>query len=97
MVNSLEGRRWPANLRRDPRASISVVDPADGLRWVGLTGEVEAVSDDQTVAQADIASLARRYNADDPQEAERLITSRFSTQHRVSFRIRPTAVHDHLD
>jgi PPOX class probable F420-dependent enzyme len=97
MVNSLDGRRWPANLRREPRAALSVIDPADGLRWVGLTGDVEAVTDDQAVAQADIADLARRYHADDPDEAEQLIATRFTKQRRISFRIRPTAVHDHRD
>mgnify|MGYP006361193657 CR=1 FL=1 len=29
-VNSADGRRWPANLRRDPRCSLSVLDLADG-------------------------------------------------------------------
>ena len=28
-VNSAEGRRWPANLRRDPRCSLAVVDGAE--------------------------------------------------------------------
>jgi len=96
MVNSADGRRWPANLRREPRVAISVLDPADGYRWIGLSGMVERIDDDQAIAQADIAGLARTYKADDPEAAERLIGGRFQKQHRVSFRIRTTAVHDHL-
>jgi PPOX class probable F420-dependent enzyme len=94
VINSLHGRRWPTNLRRDPRVSIAVTD-ASAETWVGLTGTVEVV-DDQEQAQADIAAMARRYERD-PADAERLIESRFRTQRRVSFRLRPTGIHDHLE
>jgi len=95
-VNSADGRRWPANLRRDPRCSLAVPDGADGYAFVALTGRVVETIDDQAVAQADIAALARRYHADDPAKAERVI-GRFRTQHRVSFRVEIIAVHDHLE
>jgi PPOX class probable F420-dependent enzyme len=95
VVNSLEGRRWPSNLRRDPRVSIAIT-AADREEWVGLTGTVEIV-DDQEQAQADIAAMARRFHADDPAAAEELIERRFRPQQRVSFRLTPTGVHDHLD
>ena len=97
VLNSAEGRRWPANLRRDPRISLTVVDQADGYSWIGLTGIVVEVIDDQARAQADIAAMARSYHADDPEAAERLITGRFETQHRVSFRIAIDGIHDHLE
>jgi PPOX class probable F420-dependent enzyme len=96
VLNSLVGRRWPSNLARDPRISVAIGDGADGYRWVGLTGRVTIV-DDQPTAQADIAEMARRYHADDPAKAERLIRDRFETQARVSFRVSIDAVHDHLD
>jgi PPOX class probable F420-dependent enzyme len=95
VVNSLEGRLWPTNLRRDPRVSISVT-AADREEWVGLTGTVEVV-EDQEQAQADIAAMARRYHRDHPEAAEELIESRFRPQQRVSFRLVPTRIHDHLD
>jgi hypothetical protein len=38
--------------------------------------------------------MARRY--EEPDEAERVIADRFQTQQRVSFRLHPTAIHDHL-
>jgi PPOX class probable F420-dependent enzyme len=95
-VNSAEGRRWPANLRRDPRCSVSVLDGADGYRFVALVGRVVEVIDDQEVAQADIAAFARHYHVKDPAKAERLIAD-FRAQLRVSFRIEITSAHDNLE
>jgi PPOX class probable F420-dependent enzyme len=96
VINSAVGRRWPANLLRDPRISMAVADEADGYRWIGLTGIAEPVTD-QPTAQADIAAMARRYHADEPDEAERLIAARFQRQERISFRVHATAFHDHLE
>jgi len=96
VINSAVGRRWPANLVRDGRISIAVVDADDGYTWVGLTGIAEPVTD-QPTAQADIAAMARRYHADEPDEAERLIRDRFERQERISFRVRTLAIHDHRE
>lgn len=96
VLNSKVGRRWPTNLARDPRISIAVHDQDDGYRWVGLTGTVTVV-EHQPTAQADIAEMARRYHADEPDEAESLIRDRFEPQRRVSFRVAIDAIHDHLD
>jgi PPOX class probable F420-dependent enzyme len=95
-VNSADGRRWPANLRRDPRCSLAIMDGADGYAFVALVGRVAEVVDDQDVAQADIAVMARSYHADDPAQADVGI-ARFQTQHRVTFRIEIVAAHDHLE
>ena len=95
-INSADGRRWPANLRRDPRCSLTVPDGADGYAFVALVGRVVETIDDQAVAQADIAAFARRYHADDPAQAEAVI-GRVRPQHRVSFRIEIIAAHDHLE
>ncbi len=95
VVNSADGRRWPANLRRDRRASLAVVDASDGYRWVGIETVVEATIDDQGIAQADIADLARRYHPDDAAVVDEDVAM-FRTQHRVTFRLRPVAAHDHL-
>jgi PPOX class probable F420-dependent enzyme len=93
VVNSREGRRWPTNLQREPRISIAVTDATDES-WVGLTGIVEIV-DDQAQAHADIAAMARRYHAD-PAKAEAAIAE-FRDQRRLSFRLRPTNIHDHIE
>ena len=96
VLNSAVGRRWPSNLLEDPRIAFSVVDERDGYHWVGIDGVVTVV-EDQPTAQADIAAMARRYHADDPAEAERLIQGRFEQQARISFRMRATRIHHHLD
>ena len=96
VLNSAVGRRWPSNLVRDPRIAFSVVDNVDGYRWVGIAGIVTVV-EDQAIAQADIAAMARRYHADDPGEAARLIHGRFERQARISFRMRVAIVSNHLD
>ena len=76
VLNSAVGRRWPSNLVRDPRLAFSVVDDGDGYHWIGLTGRVTVVTD-QAMAQSDIAGMARRYHADEPGKAERLIRRQF--------------------
>ena len=96
VINSARGRRWPANLSRDPRIAFTVVDGVDGYRWVGLIGSVRMITD-QPTAQGDIAEMARRYHADEPGKAERLIRDRFERQERVTFRFRPASVHDELE
>ena len=83
VLNSADGRAWPANLRRDPRVSVTV---EDGYRWLSMRGTVE-VNDDQRIAQADIAAMARHYHADELDRAEAMIRDRFERQVRVSFRL----------
>ena len=95
VINSRIGRRWPSNLLRDPRIALSVIDAADSARWAGLTGTVRPITDRATT-QADIAGMARRYDADDPDAIRRSLAD-FESQDRISFRFRPTSVHDHLD
>jgi PPOX class probable F420-dependent enzyme len=96
VINSAVGRRWPSNLVHDPRVSFLVVDDADGYYWVGITGVVTVV-EDQPTAQADIAGMARRYHADDPAKAERIIHRQFERQARISFRLRATGIVTHQD
>jgi len=95
VVNSAVGRRWPSNLVRDPRVSLSIASE-DGYHWVSITGVVTPV-EDQATAQADIAGMARRYHADEPGKADRLIRERFTRQQRISFRVRPTRIVDYVD
>lgn len=95
VINSADGRRWPANMRNDPRVALAIARAGDGYRWVGLDAEVAEIVDDQVIAQADIADLARRYHADDPVEVEASL-ARFQAQRRVTFRLRITSLHDHL-
>jgi len=95
VINSAVGRRWPTNLLHDARISLAVIDAADGYRWVGVNGTIAPITD-QATAQADIAAMAWRYPNEGAGDVERTV-DRFERQERITFRIRPTAVHDHLD
>jgi PPOX class probable F420-dependent enzyme len=91
LVNSREGRRWPADLRRDPRMSLAVFLGADPNRWVGITGIVEEIVDEVEQARDDIVALAHRYG-----DATETSIAAFRSQQRVSFLIRIVRIHDHL-
>jgi len=86
VFNSRAGRRWPCNLQRDARVSITV---ADGYDYVEMRGRVE-IDEDHDLGQAVIAQLARRYRSDSA-VAEADIEG-FQKQRRVTFRLRPERV-----
>jgi len=88
VVNSREGRRWPANLRRDARVGFAVQAAEDAVTIDALA---EAL-DDPVGAQADIAEMARRY--DTPEMASREI-ARFQTERRITFLLHPQRIHIH--
>lgn len=88
VVNSRRGRRWPSNLERDGRANLAVYQAEDA---VTINCTLERVYDGDA-AQADIAEMARRYDA--PEAAERGIR-RFQTEDRVTFILHPTKVNIH--
>jgi PPOX class probable F420-dependent enzyme len=93
LINSRAGRRWPANLQRDGRASLAITDLDDPERWLGISGRVESVDDDLERARDDIVALAYRYRA--TPTAESIAT--FRSQSRITFRIAIDAIHDHLE
>ncbi len=94
LLNSRTPRRWPANLRRDPRVALSIIDGGDSYRWIGLTGIVDEIVDDVARAREDIVALAHRYHPEGPTERS---LAAFRTQPRASFLVRVTGVHDHLE
>ena len=40
LLNSRYPRRWPADLERDPRVSLAVLDGRDPMRWVGMSTDL---------------------------------------------------------
>jgi PPOX class probable F420-dependent enzyme len=94
LFNSRTPRRWCLNVMRDGRVALSVIDPADGQVWLGMTGVVDEVIEDVERARDDIVALAHRYHPEGPTE-ESIAT--FRTQPRVTFLVRITGVHDHLE
>jgi PPOX class probable F420-dependent enzyme len=95
LLNSNRPRRWPRNLLRNPRVAIAIPDVADGLRWLGVTGVVDEVVEDVDQARDDIVALAVRYSEDGT--VEPATEARFRTQQRITFLVRITGVHDHLE
>ena len=93
VVNSKAGRRWPDNLIRDPRFSLIV---EDGYDYVAVRGRAEMLHD-RVRGQQDIADMARRYHASEPERAERLIRDSFQRQERISFLLHPSIVSPHPD
>jgi PPOX class probable F420-dependent enzyme len=76
-INGHRDRRWVANVRRDPRASLIVHDDDDYLHYVSIRGTA-ALLDEGDRAVAEAMRQAERYG-EDPQS--------FAAQPRVSFRI----------
>lgn len=89
MMNTLAGRVKDGNLRRDPRLAFCVEDE---YRYVTIYGSATLI-EDQTIAQADIAALAHRYES--AEQAEGMIT-RFVTQHRVTIHMSIERVSEHF-
>jgi PPOX class probable F420-dependent enzyme len=62
LVNTAEGRAKADNLRRDPRMSVFVLDPANIYNWVSITGPVELTNEG---AEEHINKLSHKYNGTD--------------------------------
>ena len=92
LVNSRSPRRWPDELRAAGKASLAFTDHEDPMRWVGAQVVVEDVIDDVAAARDDIVALAERYEEDDDESV-----AAFRSQQRISFRLRITSIHDHLE
>jgi PPOX class probable F420-dependent enzyme len=93
LINSRHPRRWCRNLLRDGRVALAITEHP--YRWLGLTGIVDEVVEDVEHARDDIVALARRYSEDGSVDPKAEAT--FRSQPRVTFLIRITGVHDHLE
>jgi len=51
----VDGRQKLRNLRRDPRASVVIVDPADPTRYLELRGRVHLRPDPQLALEREVA------------------------------------------
>jgi PPOX class probable F420-dependent enzyme len=59
VLNSAEGRRWPQNLRRDPRATVTVVNRDNPYEYAQIRGRLADESHED--ADENIDRLARKY------------------------------------
>jgi PPOX class probable F420-dependent enzyme len=86
LINSALGRKKPRNLEREPRVSLSWVDPENGYHSASIQGRVvESYTGDD--AEADIDSLAGKYLGQTP------YPWRQPGEQRISYVIEPTHVH----
>ena len=76
------GSRWPDNLLRDPRMSLTV---EHGYDYVSMRGEAESLHEGDAAVD-DILALAARYETGE--EYERRARG-FRPQARISFLFRP--------
>lgn len=63
LLNTLEGRQKLANLRRDPRATVTVVEEGNWYRWASIHGR--AVEMTQEGARQHLHALSRKYEGHD--------------------------------
>jgi PPOX class probable F420-dependent enzyme len=59
LFNTAYPRAKTKHLERDPRASVTVVDPNDAYRWIAVSGPVELTTEG---ANADIDRLSYKYD-----------------------------------
>jgi PPOX class probable F420-dependent enzyme len=83
-VNSAAGRDWPANLRRDPRLAITVVNQENPYEYVTIKGEAIEITPEG--ADEHIDSLAKKYLDKDE------YPFRLEDEVRLKIRIRPDRI-----
>lgn len=82
LINSAAGRKKDRNLRERPRVAVSVQDPDNPYRYVGVEGVVAEITEEG--AAAHIHALSRKYTGQDYDLP--------ADQTRVIYKIRPTRV-----
>lgn len=82
LVSHTKERQKFANVQRDPRVALSIIDPADPYRFLEIRGAVEVIDDpDKTL----IHQLSRKYRDKDH-------TGDGPGDNRVILKIRPERV-----
>lgn len=59
VVNTAKGRQKDRNMRRDPRVTLSLMDPDDAYRYLEVRGRVDEITEEG--ADEKIDDLARKY------------------------------------
>ena len=63
IVNSAKGRMKDRNMRREPRVSLSVIDPDNPYRYLEIRGRVAEIT--ESGADAHIDKLSKKYTGQD--------------------------------
>lgn len=90
LINTADGRRKPANVRRDPRVALAVIDPSDPFRWLDVRGVVEEIVPDPDYANID--AHARLYAGVNHYYGEFAPAAARGTEQRIILKIRPERV-----
>jgi PPOX class probable F420-dependent enzyme len=83
-VNTARGRVKASNMSRNPNVALSIVDPANGYRYIQIRGKVVRETTDG--ADAHIDSLAKKYLNKDS------YPFRNPAETRVTYEIEPLSV-----
>lgn len=86
LFNTATGRAKPRHLERDPRVSLTVIDPSDGYRWISVDGRAEITTEG---ANESIDKLAKKYLGQDSYPWHK------PEEKRLIVRIRPDHVQAH--
>jgi PPOX class probable F420-dependent enzyme len=62
LFNTATGRAKPRHIERDPRVSLTVVDPTNGYRWISVDGRAEMTPEG---GDEGIDKLAKKYLGED--------------------------------
>src|SRR3954467_12390863 len=81
--NTAYGRAKPRHLEQNPRAALTVLDPANPYKWIAVDGEAELTTDD---ADAQIDRLSKKYTGEDEYQNRR------EGEQRVKVKIHPQRV-----
>jgi PPOX class probable F420-dependent enzyme len=85
MVNTARGRVKARNLEREPRVALSIADPENPYRYMGIQGQVTGMT--EAGADAHIDKMAKKYLGKDS------YPWRNPSEKRVIVTIRPEKVH----
>ena len=85
MVNTARGRVKARNLEREPRVALSIADPENPYRYMGIQGQVTGMT--EAGADAHIDKMAKKYLGKDT------YPWRNPSEKRVIVTIRPEKVH----
>jgi PPOX class probable F420-dependent enzyme len=82
VLNSAEGRAWPANLRRAGRATVTIMNMENPLEYLSLVGRLDEDTNDG--ADDVIDALSRKYTGGEYDHSR--------DEQRVTFRLAPERV-----
>lgn len=90
LLNTTLERQKGRNLRRDPRATVLVIDPNDTSRWIEVRARVAEIT--TTGAEAHADALTRRYTGKQKFYGDIYAVERKQQETRVIVRLEPLKV-----